>query len=106
MLPAVISNALRENDLLARLGGDEFAVLLPHIRFEDALGVAEKIRKGVEGFSFTEGSRTLDVGISIGVALFDAGVSSERLLSRADEACYRAKALGRNAVSLWSATAS
>ena len=101
-IPKVIGAALRESDLLARLGGDEFAVLLRDMRQTDSIRVAEKIRKRVAGYSFREGGKVFDLGVSIGVALVDGASSAQELLTRADEACYKAKAEGRNAIELWS----
>ncbi|MDP9017063.1 MAG: diguanylate cyclase, partial [Candidatus Eremiobacteraeota bacterium] len=64
--------------------------------------VAEKIRKCIAGYSFREGGRSFDLGVSIGVALIDGQASPQELLNHADEACYRAKAQGRNMIELWS----
>ena len=82
---------LRESDTVARLGGDEFAVLLPETDTEKAMVAAAKILKGLEAPFNLEG-RTLDIGASIGIALFpehgDDGVS---LMQHADVAMYTAK---------------
>jgi diguanylate cyclase (GGDEF)-like protein len=37
--------SLRETDLLARLGGDEFALLLPEAQRDEAIFVAQKLRR-------------------------------------------------------------
>ncbi|MBV8245265.1 MAG: GGDEF domain-containing protein, partial [Candidatus Eremiobacteraeota bacterium] len=101
-VPKIIRSALRESDILARIGGDEFAVLLPDMKQSESLRVAEKVRRAVGGFSFRESGRAFDLGVSIGVVLIDGRSSPAELLARADEACYKAKAEGRNAVALWS----
>ncbi|MDP9024026.1 MAG: sensor domain-containing diguanylate cyclase [Candidatus Eremiobacteraeota bacterium] len=103
-IPKVIRTALRESDLLARMGGDEFVVLLPEMKQTETLRVAEKIRKCIAGYSFREGGRSFDLGVSIGVALIDGTATPQELRSRADEACYRAKAEGRNMIELWTRT--
>ncbi|GAC1393270.1 MAG: hypothetical protein NVSMB31_12470 [Vulcanimicrobiaceae bacterium] len=100
-IPKVMATALRESDLLARMGGDEFVVLLPDIKQSETLRVAEKIRKCIAGYSFRESGRSFDLGVSIGVALIDGQATPQELLSHADEACYKAKAQGRNMIELW-----
>ncbi len=79
-------------DLVARLGGDEFAVLLTG--HEDA---AEAMRRAVELHGDLTGSAVLsgpvvEVGASIGVAVFPGdGLDLDTLLRRADLAMYAAK---------------
>jgi len=98
-----MSDCVRESDTVARLGGDEFAVILPGInRPQNAIDVAEKIRTALNApFIMPEGA-TLNISCSIGVALYPEDGETERdLLRAADEAMYRAKKEGRNAVMLW-----
>lgn len=98
-----VADALRDHfrptDLIARFGGDEFAVLLPDTTFENALMVAERVRKGVSDAksSDIEGAAS-SVTISLGVAQADSADSLETLFERADEALYRSKLRGRNRV--------
>ena len=84
--------AVRESDSIARLGGDEFGVLLRKISGADgASTVAEKIRRTLREPLTLEGV-TLDLGASVGIALFpDHGRDVETLLQRADVAMYLAK---------------
>lgn len=92
---------VRETDLVARYGGEELAILLPETPRVGALAVAEKIRVAVEEHPFP-GREALPGGrltISLGVATFpEDGDEPEALVQCADEALYRAKALGRNRV--------
>ncbi len=83
---------LRESDTIARLGGDEFAVLLPTANSTD--GAIEVARKIIQTMSspLTVGQRSLDVSLSIGIALYPVhGGNSETLQRRADSAMYMAK---------------
>jgi diguanylate cyclase (GGDEF)-like protein len=100
-----LMDRIRQNDSLARLGGDEFGVLLKHCNLEDALKVAEALRKAIQDLHFVWDEKSFTVGVSIGVVGVDkhsGGVGS--LLSAADSACYMAKELGRNRVQLYKRT--
>ncbi len=96
-----VTGALREHDVLFRWGGEEFVVLLPHTRAPEAAAVAERIRSAVTDEPLGRDSRTdpIDLTVSIGCATAEpAPELPDDLLARADSACYRAKALGRNRV--------
>lgn len=91
---------LREDGLFGRFGGEEFAVLLPGVEADAALAVGERLRLIASEPVLLDDGRTLDVTVSVGVAVSsgsDAG-RLEDLLHQADNALYRAKAMGRNRV--------
>jgi diguanylate cyclase (GGDEF)-like protein len=87
--------------IAARLGGDEFGLLLHPIQRGQVMTVAEEIRQAIADTEVNANGQPNRVEASIGVA-FSRGktVSSADLLSAADEACYFAKANGRNQVRL------
>ncbi|NMG47765.1 diguanylate cyclase [Azoarcus communis] len=92
-----IRGAVRESDLVARLGGDEFAVLLAPLRdVGDAQRVADKILMAMtRGLRLADGV-DIELGVSIGIAVYpDHASSDELLLQAADHAMYEAKRLGR-----------
>jgi diguanylate cyclase (GGDEF)-like protein len=92
---------LRRGDLLGRIGGEEFCAFLPNTRPEDAVHVAEKLRQAIETLALNVDGRPLSVTASIGVAgASEAGAQMQTLQRQADQAMYRAKAEGRNRVSL------
>jgi diguanylate cyclase (GGDEF)-like protein len=86
----------------ARLGGDEFALLLPGLNTAEAFDFAEELRTGVSELSLQAGERTISISVGATVSRLSIGLSFEKLMSRADEALYRAKSLGRNRVAMWS----
>lgn len=93
---ALIRQQLREADLLTRWGGEEFTVLMPDTPLPMALSVADTLRAAIETHRFAFG---LQVTISIGAAQWEGSPESlHALMSRADEALYLAKHLGRNRV--------
>jgi diguanylate cyclase (GGDEF)-like protein/hemerythrin-like metal-binding protein len=99
-----ILSCVRASDTAARMGGDEFVVLLPDLQAsDDALAVAEKIRSVLAQEFVTSQGVALSISSSIGVALYpDHGDNDKDLLRRGDEAMYRAKNGGRNAVTMCS----
>jgi diguanylate cyclase len=85
----------------ARYGGEEFALILKRCELAEAAAVAETLRKKVEGKKVVNrrtGQTLGQVTLSIGVARIRSGESAAELVHRADEAMYRAKAMGRNCV--------
>jgi len=97
----VTKEVIREYDLIARYGGEEFVFVLPETSQEEAVAVAEKIRKTIEEFSFDDGSNTYRVTISIGVASAHPASSDfvkNEFIGLADAALYEAKNAGRNRV--------
>jgi two-component system cell cycle response regulator len=98
-----VRKSVRGIDLACRLGGEEFVVVMPDTDAGVASIVAERIRARVAGepFAIHEGTRAIDVTVSIGMAQRQAGDSEpDVLVKRADQALYRAKRDGRNRVVL------
>jgi diguanylate cyclase (GGDEF)-like protein/PAS domain S-box-containing protein len=85
---------VRESDTVARVGGDEFTViLLGVIRREEAETVAKKIIAALaESFRLGNQKQSVDIGISIGIALYPSDArDADALVKAADGAMYRAK---------------
>lgn len=78
---AAWNQAVRDIDTLGRLGGDEFAIVL-----EDA---DESVARQV--VARLELATPVDIGASIGLAVWDGNEPAGSLLARADEAMYRRK---------------
>lgn len=95
-LTAFCLQLLRDEDKIGRYGGEEFLVVLPNANLDNAHQVAERLRTGIEEIRFTSGVEFFSISISLGVAEYDRDESMERLVERADEALYQAKAEGRN----------
>jgi diguanylate cyclase (GGDEF)-like protein/PAS domain S-box-containing protein len=90
-----LQNQARDAETVARLGGDEFAIVLPAPRDNEAVtGLAQAILNSLEQPFVIEG-QVLEVGASIGIALFPIhGADGRTLLRRADVAMYAAKQAG------------
>lgn len=90
---------LREHDIVARIGGEEFAVYLSDSTREAAAMVAERLRQAVAEAPFLVRDEKLAVTISVGARWQSQPVGQwEPVFRIADDALYRAKALGRDRV--------
>jgi diguanylate cyclase (GGDEF)-like protein len=96
----VMSGVVREMDLLARYGGEEFALLASRTSLDGAVALAEKLRLAISHARFSavtaEGPVELQVTASLGVAPFRG--DERGFFNEADQALYRAKALGKDCV--------
>ena len=93
--------ACRGKELPARQGGEEFVVLLDIVDENQAHAAGERLRQAVEAESFAASDVSLNLTVSIGVAVLKKeDLNFDNLLRRADEALYAAKAGGRNRVAL------
>ena len=97
-LAGVIRSSIRTTDCAARFGGDEFIILLPGTTVEDAVTLAERIRKRVATLRLHE-IPDLQLTCSVGVASLakhhdDLG----EWMQDADVALYQVKKAGRDGV--------
>jgi diguanylate cyclase (GGDEF)-like protein len=95
-------SAVSAGHLLARLGGDEFVLVLNGCADESiACVLAEKLR-GVAVEPVLLGGEEVSRGVSVGVAIGTPGaLTVSRLMGRADQAMLQSKALGGNAISVF-----
>lgn len=92
----VLSEHIRETDILGRWGGEEFLILSPHTNNSEAYALAEKLRVTIETYP-------IDIighkSCSFGVSMFDLRDETfKEVVKHADEALYIAKNSGRNTV--------
>lgn len=100
---AITRKVTRSSDVVCRYGGEEFLVILLGADSQKAMQHAERIRQTIAASKIPHGeNQPLGmVSVSGGVAsLFEHGTNPELLVKLADEALYRAKEGGRNAVML------
>lgn len=89
----------RTTDLLCRFGEEQFALLLPACDAPSASRVADLLCHSVAQLEIEHQDCRLSVSLSVGVtALRRGNDDGESLLSRGENALYRAKAEGRNRV--------
>lgn len=99
-----IRSCIRSTDIAARLGGEEFGIYLPDTKLDKAQEVAQRLRNIINDSTFIihEYNFIITCTVSIGVASTSA-ISSTTLIDLyklADKRLYKAKATGRNQVSI------
>jgi diguanylate cyclase (GGDEF)-like protein len=100
----IVRDAVSEEGMAARFGGDEFEIALPGIGLEQALEVAESIRRAIEVDLYREidGRNILEnLTCSVGVTHFDPAHDKrdyKELMQRVDLSMYEAKRKGKNQV--------
>ena len=99
-LSHAVRKEMRLGDTFARVGGEEFVLLLPQSDQEQALQVAERLRRMIEELAIDAGAGlTLRITSSFGVATQGQTVDTvDALYLAADTALYQAKDAGRNCV--------
>lgn len=100
MIADVSSKEMRHSDILARYGGEEFIALLTGTNSDDAVKIAERLRKHIENIvvNLTDG-RQFHFTVSIGITILETFETDLNvLIKQADIALYQAKANGRNRV--------
>jgi len=97
-----LSSVIRRSDVFARLGGDEFGILMLNCQPERAVNIANNIKETVSNYTFHWEDKTFRLGVSIGVAAINPGISTTLALQHADTACFAAKDQGRNRVHAFS----
>ncbi len=99
-----IQNSIRACDIAARYGGEEFIVVLPETKLEEAMVVAERLRKSVEDLTIASNNHSINVTISVGLTSYLVSKGKKKksdIISEADSALYHAKKNGRNKISVY-----
>lgn len=93
----VLKRHTRVGESACRLGGEEFVVICADSGLDDAVLCGERIRKAVEEKHIEFGAFAGSITVSVGVSERRPNTKDlDHLLKLADQAVYRAKALGRN----------
>jgi two-component system cell cycle response regulator len=99
----VLKRNARSGDTLYRYGGEEFLCIFPEQSLDTGTQAVERMRVGIEVLALPHTDSPFGVlTVSAGLAVLEPGDmrSATEILRAADEALYRAKALGRNCVEL------
>ena len=93
-LSRLVSNAVRESDILGRWGGDEFLLILPETQEENAKKLANDLNRLIEKHVF---KKHLSIHCTFGVTSYHEGDSRQKMMSRVDKYFYEAKKQKREA---------
>jgi diguanylate cyclase (GGDEF)-like protein len=95
----VLNMHLRDSDVVGRFGGEEFILILHKSNLEQATQAAERCRTAIQALEiYSNDGERIHVTASFGIAISQAELRPQQLLSQADKALYEAKASGRNQV--------
>jgi len=98
-LAKILNQTSRKTDFVGRFGGEEFLVVLPELDHEQAMMLAERIRRKIESNTIGYQEKQVAITVSIGVSTFpEHGTDIEKLVKASDDAMYKAKRSGRNQV--------
>lgn len=85
----------KKTDIVGRWGGEEFIIIFSEVNSNQALSLAENLRKALQAHDFPI---TKSQTASFGVTTYQKGDQTKDILARADAALYLAKNNGRNRV--------
>ncbi len=93
----LLTQTVRQEDLVARIGGEEFLIVLPDTDLTGAQKMAERLLKALRSSTIDYAGKRFDVTCSMGVSTWNGPDDSiQTLLVRADLLLYQAKQQGRN----------
>ena len=90
---------IRKQDWVGRWGGDEFLMILPGSSLTEAAFLAERVRSAIAARKYRQGTSSLRITVSIGVACAAGADRIDQVLKKADDALYSSKA-SKNAITV------
>ncbi len=100
-LANIFKKTIREGDKIFRYGGEEFIIVANRTDTEGAVIAAERVIEIVRTSKLLFKEQRMGITLSIGIARYQDGDSAESILSRADQALYRAKNMGKDQLQIW-----
>lgn len=96
----LLTENIRQNDIIIRFGGEEFIILVPGISLEEGIEFAERLKRLISDSGFIIEGQSINITSSFGVVLLQSSGDDEfeNSLEKADKALYKAKKNGKNRV--------
>ncbi|MFC1848637.1 diguanylate cyclase [candidate division CSSED10-310 bacterium] len=89
---SLITETVRNIDIVSRFGGDEFTVILPNTGYDGAEQVARRILENIEAYKHPKPDWDIQLSVSIGISSYPEHVqTNDQLLKVADKAMYKIK---------------
>lgn len=99
----ILTEHIRPSDLVFRYGGEEFLIFFVNVPEMEALMICERLRENIGSTQVpVNGDTVIKVTASFGIAQVEVDKALEKIIKRADEALYNAKAAGRNRTMVYS----
>jgi diguanylate cyclase (GGDEF)-like protein len=101
-IASIMTNSMRDGDVIGRLGGDEFAILMPNSKMDDAACAIDRLHRTISNHEYLMDSRRFKVSLSTGISILSPSLNEWSLLYKAaDAALYKSKEDGRNCVRIY-----
>lgn len=95
----IMKSCLVEDDhYIGKYGGDEFFIVLNDCNVENAVKIAENIRKNVERHKFKHENKDINITLSLGISTLSSFITLNDLIMDLDKKLYKAKNSGRNKI--------
>lgn len=86
-----------DNATVGRWGGEEFIVVFKNVySFEECFNTMDTIRKNIENRPFSYEGHNISITLTVGVAIYEDGMSIADIVRKADARLYKGKAEGKN----------
>jgi len=94
----IMSEAIREQDIIGRWGGEEFILVFPETPADGGFTICNRLRENIEKHNFEFKGESLSVRMTIGLSEYRGSEKMKDTIKRADIALYQGKKSGKNCV--------
>lgn len=102
----MLTDNIRESDIVCRYGGEEFLIVFYDTNLENAVKRIEQLRKDISELQFNFSGVLYSPTASFGIAMYPehCDENPDKLIMASDEAMYKSKHNGRNIVTVYEKT--
>lgn len=97
VIAKILKSSIRQHDFVARFGGEEFAIFLSDVDINEAVMLADRMRKNIEENKVIFKGDVIKTTASFGLSMLESGSKDiHAVINDADKLLYKAKESGRN----------